>query len=62
MLHVPISVAVAILMQTPGVSLGAIDAAGLINRPMVSVRRTPMSVVRTGDLRACPCPNARHAS
>ncbi|MGZ3376742.1 MAG: hypothetical protein ACXU8S_09110 [Phenylobacterium sp.] len=52
-MHVLISVVFAVLMQTPGVHINAIDAA-------VSVEQASTSH-DAADPRACPCRLHRHA-
>ena len=59
-MHVLISVSAALLMQTPGVHISALDAATAIERAVVfQGRAAPASHAMTG--RVCPCPTRRHA-
>ena len=60
-MHVLISVSAALLMQTPGVHISALDAATAIERAVASQDRgAPASHAMTG--RACPCPIRRHVN
>jgi hypothetical protein len=60
-MHVLISISAALLMQTPGVHISALDAATTIERAVVLQDRVaPASHAMMG--RVCPCPHSRHAS
>ncbi|HEX3885957.1 MAG TPA: hypothetical protein VHW05_00570 [Phenylobacterium sp.] len=52
-MHVLISIAVAVLLQVPGVNLGGVDAATLLQK----------TAPHAADARAhvCPCQAHRHA-
>jgi hypothetical protein len=59
-MHVLISVSAALLMQTPGVHISALDAATAIERAVVfQGRAAPANHATMG--RVCPCPTRRHA-
>lgn len=59
-MHVLISVTAALLMQTPGVHISALDAAVAVEKAAVS--QAAPGAGRALQVRACPCANRRHAN
>ena len=57
-MHVLISVSAALLMQTPGVHISALDAAMRVERAAISSHAARPG----GEARACPCASGRRAN
>jgi hypothetical protein len=62
MMHVLISVSAALLMQTPGVHMSAMDAAVAVERAAVSQGHGAPLAAQLVRGRPCPCATRRHAS
>jgi hypothetical protein len=54
-MHVLISISAALLMQTPGVHISALDAAVAVERAAVLQGRAAPGAGRAAQGQACPC-------
>jgi hypothetical protein len=61
-MHVLISVTAALLMQTPGVHVSALDAAVAVERAAVFQGRAATAGLHAAQGQACPCVFRRHVN